>query len=151
MKSRRTIRLLAAALFFALAAPALAAPAGDISQEWAGYWNAKNLKQIMTLYAPQPVFLANSGERWAGGAAIRRHFAEGLKQFDPRLTLTSAVSGASGALAYDSGTYDEILSPTRGGKSLHRHGNYLFLFARQRRGGWKILEQSWTDTSQGKL
>ncbi|HTQ14064.1 MAG TPA: DUF4440 domain-containing protein [Rhizomicrobium sp.] len=126
-----------------LAAPALAAPVEDVSQQWAGYWNAKNVKAIMTLYAPDPVFLPAEGFRWTGAASIRRHFAAGLKLYDPRLTLASTRSAASGNLAYDSGTYEEVLSPARGGKSANTRGSYLFVFQHTRH-GWKILEQSWT-------
>lgn len=131
-------------------AAASAAPE-NISQQWAGYWNAKNLKTIMTLYAPAPVFLPTSGERWEGAASIRAHFAQALKQYDPRLTMRSVVSGTSGSLAYDSGSYDEIVAPAKGGKQIHTKGGYLFLFQKQKRGGWKILEQSWTEYDPAKL
>ena len=145
-----TLRIAIAALALSAAA-AQATPVQDISQQWAGYWNAKNLKAVMTLYAPTPVFLPTSGDRWEGVPSIRKHFAEALKQYDPRLTMQSVVSGASGNLAYDSGTYDEILAPAKGGKQIHAKGNYLFLFQKQHRGGWKILEQTWTEFDPAKL
>ncbi|HEY1631307.1 MAG TPA: DUF4440 domain-containing protein [Rhizomicrobium sp.] len=134
-----------------LAASAAGAAPENVSQQWAGYWNAKNLKAILTLYAPQPVFLPASGGRWEGAGSIRTHFAQALKQYDPRLTMQSVVSSTSGTLAYDSGTYDEILAPAKGGRQVHVHGSYLFLFQKQRRGGWKILEQSWTEYDPAKL
>jgi ketosteroid isomerase-like protein len=144
----------AAALIAALSVPiiAAAAPAVDVSEQWAGYWNAKNLVAIMTLYAPEPVFLPTSGERWVGAAQIRRNFARGLKKFDPRLTMQSVRSETSGSLAFDSGTYEEVLAPAKGGKALRVKGNYLFVFQRKsRRGGWKILEQTWTEFDPKKL
>lgn len=144
------LRIALAALALSTAATQ-ATPVQDISQQWAGYWNAKNLRAVMTLYAPAPVFLPTAGDRWEGTPSIRKHFAEALKQFDPRLNLTSVVSGASGNLAYDSGTFDEILAPAKGGKQIHARGNYLFLFVKQRRTGWKILEQTWTQLGSEKL
>ena len=106
----------------------------------------------MTLYAPDPVFLPTSGARWVGAAVIRKNFARGLKQFDPRLTMQSVRSEASGNLAYDSGTYEEVLAPAKGGKAIRLKGNYLFVFTRKnRKGDWKILEQTWTEFDPKKL
>jgi len=134
------------------ASPVRAAPVSDLSQQWAGYWNAKNLTAIMTLYAPEPVFLPTSGERWQGQVQIRRNFARGLRKFDPRLTMQSLRSETSGNLAYDSGTYDETVAPTKGGKAIRARGNYLFVFQRRnKRSGWKILEQVWTQFDPSKL
>ena len=142
------------ALFFLLLAQAkavLATPVADLSQQWAGYWNAENLASIMTLYAPDPVFLPASGERWEGMTQIHRTFAKLLKRYDPRLTLQSRKSDTSGNLAYDSGTFDEVLAPAKGGKAIHAKGNYLFVFQRKsRRGDWKILEQVWTQAESSK-
>jgi len=136
----------------ALAQTGHATPVADLTQQWVGYWNAKNLAQIMTLYAPDPVFLTTSGERWTGVPTIRKNFAKGLKQFDPRLTVTTVRSAESGNLAYDSGTFDEVAAPTKGGKAIRAKGNYLFVFQRKsRRSGWKILEQIWTEFDSKKL
>lgn len=133
------------------AAPLHATQIVDLGAEWAGYWNAKNLDAIMKLYAPEPVFLPTSGERWEGKAAIRRNFAAGLAQYDPNLTMKSVTAGVSGNLGYDSGTYDETVAPVKGGKAIRAKGNYLFLFQRQPNGRWKILEQTWTEYDPSKL
>lgn len=123
----------------------------NISEQWTGYWNARNIKAIMTLYAPEPVFQTMSGERWDGAVSIRANFVKGLKLYEPRLTMQSVRSQASGNLGFDSGTFDEIASPTKGGKSVHMKGNYLFVFQRQKTGKWKILEQTWTAFDPAKL
>jgi uncharacterized protein (TIGR02246 family) len=144
--------LLTVLAVLALAAPVHAAPPTDVAQQWAGYWNAKNLSATLTLYAPEPVFLPTSGERWEGEAEIRRNFARLLKKYDPRLTLRSVKSETSGNLAYDSGSFDEVLAPAKGGKAIRAKGNYLFVFTRKtRRGEWQILEQVWTQSGPGKL
>jgi ketosteroid isomerase-like protein len=148
----RVLVLTAALGLGAQAAPVRVGPVEDVSQQWAGFWNAKNLDATMTLYAPEPVFLPASGERWAGPAQLRRNFARVLKKFDPRLSLQSLKSETSGNLGYDSGTFDEVLAPAKGGKAIHAKGNYLFVFQRpNRRGGWKILEQAWTQSGSSKL
>jgi ketosteroid isomerase-like protein len=135
-----------------LGAPGAAhAQVENIAQQWAGFWNAKNLPEIMKLYAPEPVFLPASGGRWAGAPAIRKRFVEELRRYDPRLTMQSVTSGSSGNIAYDSGNYDEIAAPTNGGRAVHIRGSYVFVFERRKRGGWKILEQSWTGFDPAKL
>lgn len=148
-----TLFLVLTLLFGAfLAQAAHAAPVSDLTQQWAGYWNAKNLEATLTLYAPEPTFLPTSGERWEGTAAIRKNFARLLKRFDPRLTMQSIKSETSGNLAYDSGSFDEVLAPAKGGRAIHAKGHYLFVFQRKsKRSGWKILEQVWTQVDSSKL
>jgi ketosteroid isomerase-like protein len=129
-----------------------ATPVTDLTQQWVGYWNAKNLDATLTLYAPEATFLPASGERWEGMPTLRKNFARLLKRFDPRLTMQSLKSETSGNLAYDSGSFEEVLAPAKGGKAIHAKGNYLFVFQRKSKGsGWKILEQVWTQTDGSKL
>ncbi len=136
----------------ALAQTGHAAAVADLTQQWVGYWNAKNLNATLTLYAPEPTFLPTSGERWEGTGAIRKNFARLLKRFDPRLTMQSIKSETSGNLAYDSGSFDEVLAPAKGGKAIRAKGHYLFVFQRKsKRSGWKILEQVWTQADPSKL
>jgi uncharacterized protein (TIGR02246 family) len=133
------------------ATPVHVTPVTDISQQWAGYWNAKNLNAVMTLYAPEPVFHPTIGETWSGADAIRKGFAGVLKTYDPDIALHSTRSETSGTLAYDSGTYDETIAPVKGGAAIKAHGSYLFLFQKQKHGGWKILEQTWTERDSVKF
>jgi len=136
----------------ALAQTGHATPVTDLTQQWVGYLNAKNLDATLTLYAPEPTFLSASGERWEGPVAIRKNSARLLKRFDPRLTMQSIKSETSGDLAYDSGSFDEVLAPAKGGKAIRVKGNYLFVFQRKsKRSGWKILEQVWTQADSSKL
>ncbi|MBV9695088.1 MAG: hypothetical protein JO261_15430, partial [Alphaproteobacteria bacterium] len=83
---KRASIIAATALTFALQAQAaLAATVTDVSAEWAGYWNAKNLKAILTLYAPEPIFCPTNGKSWSGIAEIRKNFAGLLAVYDPRI------------------------------------------------------------------
>jgi uncharacterized protein (TIGR02246 family) len=143
--------LVGLAFIVGTATGALAADVTSLSNAWAAAWSARNIDAIIELYAPEPVFLANSGERWSGIDEIRTNFATGLSEFTPKLTLQSKRSAASGTLAYDSGTYDEIITPVRGGGVSAVRGNYLFVFQRQKNGEWKILEQTFTQYDPSKL
>jgi ketosteroid isomerase-like protein len=151
MQRRLRIAAMSALMCAVVCTAARAQQPTDVSEQWAGYWNAKNLAAIMTLYAPAPVFLPTSGERWAGASAIRANFAKGLAQYDPRLTLRSVASEVSGNLAYDSGAYEEVVAPVKGGRAIRAKGNYLFVFRRGRGTRWKILEQIWTEFDPAKL
>jgi ketosteroid isomerase-like protein len=133
------------------AAPQHLTPVTDISQQWAGYWNAKNLDSVMTLYAPEPTFMPTIGEAWVGATSIRKSFADVLAVYDPHIVLHSLKSETSGMLAYDSGSYDETIAPVKGGAPIQVNGSYLFLFQKQKHGGWKILEQTWTEREPVKL
>jgi ketosteroid isomerase-like protein len=126
-------------------------PVMDISQQWAGFWNARNVQAVMTLYAPEPVFHPAIGATWEGAAAIRKNFTGLLKDYDPDVTLHSVRSETSGTLAYDSGTYSEVIARVKGGAAIRARGSYLFLFQRQKHGGWKILEQTWTEREPVKF
>jgi len=123
----------------------------DLAQRWSGYWNAKNLDATMTLYPPDAIFLPVQGKAWHGKAEIRKECAALLKVYDPHIELTSEHVESSGALAYDTGAYEETINPVKGGKSIHAKGSYLFVFKRGRDGRWRIVEQSWTSLAPVKL
>ena len=118
--------------------------AGSLSEKWAADWSAKKLDAVIALYAPEPVFLPTIGPRWVGLAAIRKNFAGLLENYDPHVVLHSLETARSGTLGYDSGTYEETITPVKGGKPIPSRGAYLFLFQREKGGAWKILEQTWT-------
>ena len=134
-----------------LSAAARAQQPTDISAQWAGYWNAKNLSAVLTLYGGDPVFCPTNGHSWSGVAQIRKHFAGLLAVYDPRIVLASLRSETAGDLAYDSGTYEETIAPVKGGKAIHAAGTYLFLFKRDRHKHWQIVEQTWTSFDPVKL
>jgi uncharacterized protein (TIGR02246 family) len=117
----------------------------SLSTEWAADWSSKNLEAVMKLYAPEPVFLPTVGAGWEGTDSIRKSFAGILAIYSPHIVLHSSKSQTSGDLAFDSGTYDETITPVKGGKPIPAKGGYLFVFQKQKDGGWKILEQTWTE------
>ena len=123
----------------------------DVSAAWASDWSTKNLDAVMALYAPDAEFMPGSTESWVGTAVIRKSFAGVLSQYSAKVHLHSVRIEASGNLAYDSGLYDETVTPVKGGKALQFRGNYLFVFRHVKNGEWKILEQTWTEFGPSKL
>ncbi len=130
---------------------ARAADLSTLSNLWASAWSAKKLDAVMAFYAPEPVFLPTVGPRWEGAAEIRKNFAGVLATYNPHIVLHSSKSESSGRLAYDNGTYEETITPVKGGAAIPAKGSYLFVFLRQKNGDWKILEQTWTELEPVKL
>jgi ketosteroid isomerase-like protein len=127
-----------------LSASSLAEAADPLSEEWTADWSAKKLDAVIALYAPEPVFLPTIGPRWVELAAIRKNFAGLLENYHPHVVVHSLEIGSSGRLGYDSGAYEETITPVKGGKPIPSQGAYFFLFQREKGGAWKILEQTWT-------
>lgn len=151
MRCRLRLVAMAGLLIVMSGAVARAEQPVDVGAQWAGYWNAKNLSAVLALYGPEPVFCPTNGHSWNGIASIRKNFAGLLAVYDPRIVLTSLRSETAGDLAYDSGTYEEVIAPVKGGKAIHAAGTYLFLFKREKTRHWKIVEQTWTSFEPVKL
>jgi uncharacterized protein (TIGR02246 family) len=119
---------------------------------WVDDWRAADLDAVMMLYAPDAVFHPGTSERWSGTAAIRKNFAGILAKFRADPHLTSIQTGISGDLAYDNGTYEETIRPLAPkAKPMRFKGEYLFLFRRDAKGNWRILEQMWTQYGPAKI
>jgi uncharacterized protein (TIGR02246 family) len=112
----------------------------EISKKWETYWNGKDLEKIIELYSEDAVFLPDNGERYEGRKAIKDLFAQALELINPNIELTSIVSGLSGDLAYDSGSYTE--NPT--GSENNVNGNYLIVFKKEHGGKWLIIQHMWS-------
>lgn len=78
-----------------------------MSGQWATLWGAKQLDQVIELYAPDAVFLTGQGDRITGRDAIRALFKAALETNTSSLSVRSIVTESSGNLAYDSGDYRE--------------------------------------------
>jgi uncharacterized protein (TIGR02246 family) len=116
-----------------------------ISEQWARAWSARQLDQVMELYAPDAVFLPGTGDRITGRAAIRAAFKTALEINTSNLSVRSIVTEDSGTLAYDSGDYREAITPVSGGGQRELQGNYVVVFRRQPDGKWLIIQHVWTD------
>jgi ketosteroid isomerase-like protein len=106
--------------------------------------HAKQLDQILLLYAADAAFLSPSGGRYTGRAGIRGLFKSVMDAVTSDITFHSIVTETSGDLAYDSGDYRETLVPVKGGPDQHFQGDYLIVFRRQTDGKWLIVQQVWT-------
>jgi ketosteroid isomerase-like protein len=151
---RVAIAFLAIAAILAPAfSPAGAAPQtstlaalAKIREAWVQDLRTKQLEPILKFYAADAAFLQPSGERLTGSAALRTLFQNIMAAFNSDLTLHSQNLEASGALAYDSGDFEETLTTIATGAKITSKGSYILIFKRQPNGGWLIVQQVFTGT-----
>ena len=141
---------LAAMLLVACGGPQRIATSTDeitaLRDAWNRAFNAKQLDAVMATYAVDAVFLSDTGGRIVSAAAIKNLYERVWARVTPHIELTSHVLERSGDLAYDSGDYVE--NAVAGGSAVNIAGNYVFIYRREP-GGWRIVEQVWTESSGG--
>ena len=115
-------------------------------EAWAQDLRTKQLEPILKFYAPDAVFLQPNGERITGSAALRSLFQTIMATFNSDLTLHSQNLETSGALAYDSGDFQETLTTIATGAKITSKGSYIIIFKRQPNGSWQIVQHVWTGT-----
>jgi ketosteroid isomerase-like protein len=117
-------------------------------------WNAKQLDNVVKLYAADATYLPPDGSRIPGQHEIRA-FLE--KQIGSKVSVQSNTLDCSGDIAYESGTYTQDLAGgaavagnytisgnwamNAGGK--HVEGNYLVVLKREDR-KWLIVQHAAT-------
>jgi ketosteroid isomerase-like protein len=113
---------------------------------WVTEWNLRQINQIMTLYAPDAMFLMASGERAIGQSEIRDLFERMRNSNMTHLRLHSLALEQSGDLAYDSGSYRETAAlPDNPRHEIE--GSYLAVYKLQPNGEWLIVQHVWTAAS----
>jgi ketosteroid isomerase-like protein len=117
-----------------------------IREAWVQDLRTKQLEPILKLYAPDAAFLRPTGERITGSAALRTLFQTIMATFNSDLTLHSQNFETSGALAYDSGDFQETLTTIATGAKITAKGSYIIIFKRQPNGSWQIVQHVWTGT-----
>jgi ketosteroid isomerase-like protein len=126
-----------------------------VRDAWMNSWNAKQLDNVMKLYASEATYLSPDGQRFSGREKIRAFF-------ETILNSKAAASGVSldcsGDFAYESGTYTQdfpggsgmmgnskvlgTATVTEGGGK-HSEGNYLVVLKRQD-GKWLLVQHAST-------
>lgn len=128
----------------ASAAPSLADELGKLRTQWAADLHAKRLESILSLYAPDAVFLSSGHSRVTGSVEIRELMKNIMGMVTSDLHFHSINTERSADLSYDSGEYDETLTPTAGGPDKMLKGSYVIIWKHQTKGQWRIVQQVWT-------
>ena len=112
--------------------------------DWARNLHDKRVEDSVAQYAPDGEFFDPSGGRVRGAVALRELFQTITVTYDSDLKFASQHTDVRGELAYDSGTYTEILIVRASGRVEHSSGSYLTIYERGKGGEWLIAEQMWT-------
>src|SRR5437763_6506418 len=126
-----TFVVLVCFLWLAEAAAAASREADVVAKtrdSWLRGFKSEEVSIALSYYAPDAVFLQPTGERIEGVEAIRALYQKVVETFDTDLTQTSRSLDVSGALAFDSGEYEETLTNRAAGEKQHFRGQYLMVF-----------------------
>jgi ketosteroid isomerase-like protein len=126
--------------------PVATAAVAQVRIEWAQFLNAKQLGPLMSLYAPNAVFLQPTGERISGAPSIRATIQKIWSSLTPDIAMRGITTRISCGMAYDEGGFQETLTSVSNGAKQHTQGQYLMIFKRDLHGRWLIVEQVWTGT-----
>lgn len=128
----------------ATAASIAASAVARVRVQWAQFLNAKQLSPLMSLYAPNAVFLQPTGARITGAPSIRAMTQKIWTTLSPDIIMHSLTTKIACDMAYDEGEFQETLKSVSGGAKQHTQGQYLMIFKRDVHGRWLIVEQVWT-------
>jgi len=112
--------------------------------DWARNLHDKKIEASLAEFTADGEFIQPDGTRVRGTEALRKLYEMITATFDSDLVFDSQRMEVSGDLAYDSGTFREVLTMRAGGKRLFSTGSYLTVYRRNKDGRWLIAQQVWT-------
>jgi ketosteroid isomerase-like protein len=145
--------VLGAVAAMALAAVACGSPNGEEftskdaatirqkNQELVEAFNAKQLPQILDLYADNSVFMPPNLPIIRGKDSLKNFYTDLLNQGAGDLRLDVTEVAGHGPLAYQTGPYELTYKPATGAPR-HDWGKYLFVF-RNLNGTWRLEYTMW--------
>lgn len=114
-----------------------------ITQEWVLACNTKHLDDLLELYVADALVLRSNHPPVRGAAAIREFFFGTLDAGLGEVEVDPLRVDVAGDMAYDAGRW-KALVPGAAGKRREERGKYLWVFARQSNGEWKLVSDCWS-------
>lgn len=102
---------------------------------------AKNMDEILSLYAPGAVFIQPDSTQVIGRDALEKLYRTVFATYDSDLSLGDSdirPVPSSSSLCVHSGQYSEKLRTRKDGTTAHIHGMFSFTYKRMRDGHWLI-------------
>jgi len=130
------------------ATPASAQVLKQLRDEWASNLHEKRVDASVAEYGADAEFLQPDGTRVRGTSALKDLFETITSTLDSELVFDSQHMEISDNLAYDAGTYREVLALRSTGKRRLETGSYLTVYSRQQDGHWLIAEQMWAGSGE---
>ncbi len=114
-----------------------------LTQEWVLACNTRQLDDLLDLYITDALVLRSNFPPVRGAAAVREFFFSaldtGLGEVEVEPTRVEVV----GDMAYEAGRCNALV-PSATGKRREERGKYLWVFARQSNGEWKLAADCWS-------
>jgi ketosteroid isomerase-like protein len=114
-----------------------------IGQEWVLACNTKHLDDLLELYIADAIVLRSNCPPVRGAAAIREFFFGALDAGLGEVEVDPIRMEVAGDMAYEAGRC-KALVPGAAGKRREERGKYLWVFARQSNGEWKLASDCWS-------
>jgi ketosteroid isomerase-like protein len=115
----------------------------QMTQEWVLACNTKHLDDVLEIYVPDALVLRSNYPPVRGVAAIREFFFGLLDSGLGEVELEPLRLDVVGDFAYEAGRC-KALVPSAAGKRREERGKYLWVFARQSNGEWKLAADCWS-------
>ena len=114
-----------------------------MTHEWVLACNTKHLDDLLELYIADGLVLRSNYPPVRGAAAVREFFFGVLNAGFGEVELDPLRLEVVGDLAYEAGRC-KALVPSAAGKRREERGKYLWVFARQGNGEWKLAVDCWS-------
>jgi ketosteroid isomerase-like protein len=114
-----------------------------LTQEWVLACNTRQLEELMELYAADALVLRSNLPPIRGAMAVREFFFASLEAGLGEVALDPMRVEVSADLAHEVGRYSALV-PGAAGKRREERGKYLWVFAKQSSGDWKLTSECWS-------
>ena len=114
-----------------------------LTQEWILACNTRQLDELIDLYAADALVLRSNLPPIRGAMAVREFFFASLEAGLGEVALDPMRVEVSGDLAHEVGRYSALVPGTTG-KRREERGKYLWVFAKQSSGDWKLVSECWS-------
>ncbi|MGA7167657.1 MAG: SgcJ/EcaC family oxidoreductase, partial [Candidatus Sulfotelmatobacter sp.] len=114
-----------------------------LTQEWVLACNTRQLDELIDLYSPDALVLRSNLPLLRGAAAVREFFYSALEAGLGEVEVEPIRVEVIGDLAHEVGRYSALVPGTTG-KRREERGKYLWVFAKQSGGEWKLASECWS-------
>jgi uncharacterized protein (TIGR02246 family) len=114
-----------------------------LTQEWVLACNTRQLDELIELYAADALVLRSNLPPIRGAMAVREFFYASLEAGLGEVSVEPMRVEVLGDLAHEVGRYSALV-PGTAGKRREERGKYLWVFAKQSSGDWKLVSECWS-------
>ncbi|HZW80775.1 MAG TPA: SgcJ/EcaC family oxidoreductase [Candidatus Deferrimicrobiaceae bacterium] len=114
-----------------------------VTQEWVLACNTRQLDELLDLYAPDAVVVRSNLPLLRGAPAVREFFFSAIESGLGEVAVEPIRVEVLGDMAHEVGRYSALV-PGTAGKRREERGKYLWVFAKQSSGDWKLVSECWS-------